>query len=281
MSAQPAKILLPPSFEPFRDKLEATALPYLQIKTHITQAATLWQSKFLGLPYLPKSTPLPQTPQGDYLSLLAQINFAETHQLEGFPKQGLLQFYIAPGDLYGADFDHPTRQNGFRVLYHAEPEMDESALITDFDWMPSPWKGDESTMPFEVFSKYLSQPKSCFALTFERKISPISLGDYQYSALVGHDSTARWTNSEADADEYNGQFVGHRLGGYPLFTQTDPRAFLPQSHDPYRLLLQIDSESNNKIDILWGDTGICNFFIRQSALEQLDFSEVIYNWDCC
>lgn len=278
----PADILLPPSFEPFRKQLEATALPYVEIKTQITQTATFWQSKFLGLPYLPKSISPPQTPQGDYLYLLAQINFAETPQLGGFPTQGILQFYLAPSDLYGADLDHPTRQSGFRVMYHAELKMDISRLVTDFDWMPSPWKNDEGYMPFEVFSNYLSKPNSCFALTFERKIAPISPCDYQYAALIDHDPFATSeANSNGETDCYFDQFSGHRLGGYPLFTQSDPRGYLPLGEEPYRLLLQIDSDINNQIDILWGDTGICNFFIRQSALDRLDFSEVLYNWDCC
>ena len=54
-----------------------------------------------------------------------------------------------------------------------------------------------------------------------------------------------------------------------------------EDKEPYVLLLQLDSEDNNEIEILWGDSGICNFFINQSALSQLDFSDVFYNWDCC
>jgi len=68
---------------------------------------------------------------------------------------------------------------------------------------------------------------------------------------------------------------------YPAFTQSDPRQQLPTEDKSYILLLQIDSENNNKIDIMWGDTGIANFFIKRSALEKLDFSDVLYNWDCC
>ena len=41
------------------------------------------------------------------------------------------------------------------------------------------------------------------------------------------------------------------------------------------------SDSNNRgFDITWGDAGIANFFIRQSALKNLDFTDVLYNWDC-
>ena len=33
--------------------------------------------------------------------------------------------------------------------------------------------------------------------------------------------------------------------------------------------------------IMWGDVGICNFFISPEALKRRDFSRVLYNWDCC
>ena len=32
--------------------------------------------------------------------------------------------------------------------------------------------------------------------------------------------------------------------------------------------------------IMWGDCGVCNFFINKDKLKNLDFSDVLYNWDC-
>ena len=32
--------------------------------------------------------------------------------------------------------------------------------------------------------------------------------------------------------------------------------------------------------IMWGDCGGCNFFINKDKLKNLDFSDVLYNWDC-
>ncbi|MCB5607999.1 DUF1963 domain-containing protein [[Ruminococcus] gnavus] len=31
---------------------------------------------------------------------------------------------------------------------------------------------------------------------------------------------------------------------------------------------------------MWGDSGICNFFITKKDLENKNFSKVLYNWDC-
>ena len=51
------------------------------------------------------------------------------------------------------------------------------------------------------------------------------------------------------------------------------------------LLFQLDSEMRDTGKggdlVLWGDCGVCNFFIARTDLEKLDFSRVLYNWDCC
>lgn len=52
---------------------------------------------------------------------------------------------------------------------------------------------------------------------------------------------------------------------------------------PYdTLLLQIDTDGSDKVDyVMWGDSGVGNFFINHKKLAQLDFSDVFYTWDCC
>ena len=72
--------------------------------------------------------------------------------------------------------------------------------------------------------------------------------------------------------------AGHKIGGYPNFTQSDVRD-LKAGYNI--LLLQIDSEGTDEHEIIWGDFGIANFFIREKDLKELNFDEVIYNWDCC
>ena len=44
------------------------------------------------------------------------------------------------------------------------------------------------------------------------------------------------------------------------------------------LLLQLDSDE--LMDLMWGDMGVGHFFIRASDLERRDFSKVLYDWDC-
>ncbi|MGV0023524.1 YwqG family protein [Phormidesmis priestleyi] len=250
--------------------LEATIQPYAAIVLHPQPTLSLWQSKVGSVPYLPKNIEYPKGADGQELQLLAQINFAEVPSLPNFPQAGILQFYIAPeNELYGADLENLSATDNFRVLYFSEIETDEAQLTTDFSFLP------------EFESPLLGSA----ALQFEKKFSPISGGDYRF-----HDSLGKLLSEFHDdliweyADKVN-DGVGHRIGGYPGFTQADPREWKEAYLDHDCLLFQLDSEqvqnANCFVDLMWGDTGIANFFIKSEALKKLDFSNVLFNWDCC
>ncbi len=75
---------------------------------------------------------------------------------------------------------------------------------------------------------------------------------------------------------------GSHILGSPKFCQDDPRPLKPEySYSKFdTLLLQIDScATDNHVE--FGDHGIAQFFINKKALKNLDFSDVLYNWDCC
>ena len=75
---------------------------------------------------------------------------------------------------------------------------------------------------------------------------------------------------------------GHWLLGYPYFTQTDPREYEEQYRYYDTMLFQLDSDYGDDGDyIMWGDSGVANFFINQEDLKKRDFSKILYNWDCC
>ena len=70
---------------------------------------------------------------------------------------------------------------------------------------------------------------------------------------------------------------GSHVGGYPYFTQSDPREYEAAYQKCDTVLLQIDTDD----EIMWGDSGVANFFIPAEDLAKKDFSRVLYNWDCC
>lgn len=275
---------LPVGLEKFRSKLEPTVKPYIKIQAQFSRETTLWQSKFAGFPYLPKSFEYPTTPKGEYLHLLAQINFDEVPNLAGFPTTGILQFYIARDGAYGQDFENPTDQSNFRVLYFPDIERNEDGLMTNFDFLPTLWEYGKEFIPFYIFPSYAPHRDDCFALSFNLESAPISDCDYQFEEWVGNEIwNVFQANNYALGTEYRERFVeGHRIGGYPNFAQADFREALTESEEPHTLLLQIDFDPGEmeKISIEWGDIGVGNFWIKESALKNLDFSEVLYNWDC-
>jgi len=258
---------LSPELEKFRKKLEVSIKPFVEIIPTLNNNLTLWQSKFGGRPYLPKNTEYPKDAQGNPLFLLAQINFGEIPYLEKFPTTGILQFYIADNDLLGMDLDNSTRQNKFRVMYFPNISKKETDLITDFSFLPKP-------------NKYMPIRKKSCSLKFVQKLAPLSTADYKFEQLFGANFFEEFGNKEDDIwDEYSDKFAsnGHKIGGYPFFTQDDPRYRLAKN-SKYILLFQIDTDDS--VGVMWGDSGICNFFITERDLENLDFSRVLYNWDC-
>lgn len=73
---------------------------------------------------------------------------------------------------------------------------------------------------------------------------------------------------------------GSRVGGYPYFTQYDPREHSAALAGHTVLLFQCDSEFKIKNQVIWGDAGVAGFFIEPERLAALDFSRVAYSWDC-
>jgi uncharacterized protein YwqG len=268
------EVPLSPELEKYRDRIEATIKPYIEIKIQNNDDVNWWQSKFGGLPYLPKGFEYPKTPDGKYLFLLAQINFSEVPSLDGFPDRGILQFYIADDDLYGLDFgnyanvDNPAVEQKFKIIYFPQPDLQVENIITNYDFLPQP----ES---FPV--------NGCGCLQFTKKYAPISTNDYQFTELLGSEIDELFMNPEIE-DEYLeiSQPFGHKIGGYPDFVQADVREYskCEQVQKPKILLFQMNTDCNDTVDIMWGDTGVGNFFIDESALIKLDFSKVLYNWDC-
>lgn len=259
---------LPDALEPYHEAVANTIKPYLKIDIK-PGSSKLWQSKFGGLPYLPQAINYPTNKQGEYLKLLAQLNFSEMPRLENFPTQGILQFYIDSNDpSYGFDYDAPTNQDDFRIIYFEKIVENVNNLVTEFNFLKehedSPIRGE-------------------FNLSFTHYYSPIHTNDGTFNQY--------FPNFDDDGlleiyEKWYCQYFWirgnqHKLGGYPDFTQEDPR-FNPEYED-YILLLQIASDYGHHgegNDICWGDAGIGNFFIKPSQLKRLDFSQVLYNWDC-
>ena len=264
--------------------LQKTAIPYMKLQLTDTKPS-LFDSKVGGIGYVPRDAKIPEDSEGVQLRLLAQIDCAEI-TLEDFPHQGLLQFWIYDDDLSGADFDHPTVQNGFRILYHesVDPTVTEAEVL-------------EKTLPFPEDESFFPVEKEV-ALKLKKSMESLSFSDYRFDKKFA-EKFNQLSPEEPIEEPYDldinmwdieepicKQFLensgwGHKIGGFPAFTQSDPRDCMENADRFDTLLLQIDSGTiDDSHEIMWGDSGICNFFIHSEALRNCDFSEVLYNWDC-
>jgi uncharacterized protein YwqG len=247
---------------------EATRLEYVGIEAVPVESMKLEQSKLGHYPKIPVDFEYPKGTDGKYLYPLAQINFKDVPPLPGYPGSGLLQFYISvDDDVWGIDFDDSRSQKNFRVLYFEEHEVENHE--TDFSFLQETIASDNSPV---------HKPHS---LSFSIKEEYIGVGDVRYENNAGK-IVSRISDKYPDIkedledslyDEFNPG--GHKIGGYAYFTQSDPREYDDVLKD-YIVLLQIDSDD----EIMWGDSGVANFFIHPDDLTKKDFSKVLYNWDC-
>ncbi|BBP93288.1 hypothetical protein BsIDN1_69060 [Bacillus safensis] len=113
------------------------------------------------------------------------------------------------------------------------------------------------------------------AITGELSSETISVGDFRFEKVTGKNSWDLFEDAdgvngdEADAllDEFyeTASGFGHKLGGYPGFTQEDPRTYVDQEHTV--LLLQIDSD--DEVDLMWGRLRYCQLFLsNQKTLNE-------------
>lgn len=221
--------------------------------TLIDTKPSIFESKIGGLGYIPHDKDFPTDSNGNQLRLLAQIE-CDKIQLDGFMKTGLLQFWILNDDVAGIDVWGTTNQNGFRVIYY--PEIDKTVTKEEIEnkFIKNEYDDDEYN-GFPVFCE-------C-GMSFEK-------------------TENRFNYYEIEDEDDENEVIGHKVGGYPYFTQSDPRPDMENGDYYDFLLFQLDTDYIGKEDVvMWGDSGVGNFFINSEKLKNRDFSDVLYNWDCC
>lgn len=273
------------------DILEKNKKPMIKISLS-DDKPNLFQSKFGGVPYLPKNVEIPKNKENEQLTLLAQINIEELPKNNIYPmKKGILQFWILNDDVLGLDYNTHLG-NGFKVVYYKE--IDKSVTEEEVLEKYKPYKDEDSYFPvegefslsFKLTDGYFSDSNDDFREIVNREMKKFHIENkekYKGILKVYDDKEYLsywdiWDILEEDKEIGKKLFeAGHKIGGFPNFTQSDVR----EIGDYEILLLQIDSEGTEKNEIMWGDCGIANFFIREKDLKELNFEKVIYNWDCC
>lgn len=269
--------------EIYEELKKQTVIKSYKIEAEKADNLTIFDSKFGGYPYWDFSEEFPTDSNSEKLNLLAQINFEkENFNDDRLPKTGILQFFISTADdVYGINFDKQDEQKDWRIIYHenvnynvTEDDIKNNgvkAFCDRADDLNSPFR-DTYKLTFNVIEDVLNN--SC--ADFDSKVADIL--KEKFDVVVEPRDVYDYLK-QIDGEFYN-KFngFGHKLFGHPAFTQWDPRE---ERYGRYRrydtLLLQIDTDK----DIMWGDSGVANFFINKEDLLNKDFSKVLYNWDCC
>ena len=273
------------------DILEKNKKPMIEISLS-DEKPNLFQSKFGGVPYLPKDKEVPKNKENEQLTLLAQINIDELPENNIYPmKEGILQFWILNDDILGLDYDTHLG-DGYKIIYYKE--IDKSVTEEEILEKYKPYKDEDSYFPiegefslnFKLTDGYFSDSNDDFREIVDREMKKFyDENKDKYSEILKiYDKENQlnyweiWDILEEDKKIGKKLFgAGHKIGGFPDFTQSDIR----EVGDYEILLLQIDSDRTEKNEIMWGDCGIANFFIREKDLKEFNFNKAIYNWDCC
>ncbi len=248
-----------------------TSLPMVEVRLPAPDDGN--RSRLGGAP-VDKNVPCDSV--GNPMKLLAAIWCSEVRGVPNFPEQGVLRFYIADDDLYGADFKDPTAQRNFRVLYDENEDGFDAALLND----------DSISEDFPI--------KKALPVRLTPAFGSVRFSDYRFSDCVNAAlAKAGVDGGENSLSEDEMEFIcdqniyaGHRIGGYPCFEQSDPREYHPELRKYDTLLLQIVShtvhgENGRGHDlIMFGDEGGCQFLIPSEKLRCRDFSDVLFWWDC-
>lgn len=209
----------------------------------------------------------PTSRRGNPMEFLAQLDFAALPQLDGFPAEGVLQFFILQDDdLWGMDMDNP--QNGDVALLYRPNGAGADVMAPN-----PPVDRHEANTPF-LNNAARDQG---IALSAETVSDPIDASDgalqSKFDGNMRRPGFGRWEDLlEKRADE---KPLVHHAGGHPVFVQSDFRQ--PGHLDDYdTVLLRLTSDDH----LQWGDVGEANFLIRSKDLAKRDFSKVIFWWDC-
>ena len=253
---------------------QASVRPIIRFEVEKKNEISPFDMKIGGAYYLPEGEKPPVNIEtGKELYLLAQLDFSKIPHIQDFPQKGILQIFIAgDNDMAGMNCDDPFDQTTWCIRYYENvehPDILKDVHHTNCD-------DSDISLPFS--------PSNTYVLTPYLDEQVISLSDYRFNDvlkesckdILPEDVTRYYDLDDDTLDQLYDMLetCNCQMGGYPYFTQYDHRAGMPE-YDV--LLFQLDSVE----DIMWGDCGVAKFFMTWEALRKCDFSEVMYQWDCC
>lgn len=219
--------------------------------------------KIGGKPYLPVGEEYPLDNEGNPLALLLQINLKNI-DLEEFPNDGILEIFT------DKDLNYPC---SYSVKYFKE----------GLEY--------QTNLPKINLHDYIV--RRGYKISYKKSNSYMSSSDYRFPKLMSSIINKVYGTNLENMDDIENFFNNYdwydsmteqcetpfiTLGGYPDFTQEDPRASTRFRRD--ECVFKLDSNYDyKKINI--GDAGILFALIGKTNLKNRIFDKTFVSWDCC
>ena len=250
------------------EKLRAMASRLASPAVHFVSSSGEAPSYFGGEPKLPPGSAWPTSAGGAQLQFLASIDLqsvAAVLVIDWLPNTGrLLFFYDTDAQPWGFD---PRDRGGWAVVYAeggAAPGAAGPAKLPTRFVSPKRIDSLPSYERPEVESLALPEPQSEWLIDFGADV----YGDAPRHQMGGYPQPIQGDGMELECQlASNGINVGDPSG------YKDPRAAaLEAGAADWRLLLQVDSD--DEIDVMWGDAGTIYFWIREDDARARRFDRI-------
>lgn len=251
--------------------IEKSALPIAKAAVQDRPPLTPQESRIGGAPLaIGDDAVWPRNADSGFpMALVAQLNFADLPQIEGFPKRGILQIF-----------------SSFEMI------DDTGACDRVIRWDPDPQTNELIEIPSEIRKN--TRQTSDFSETARCVGLPLA-----FAAGTAHGNPYNWPFEENDPTMENrlpeneevaaileawedrserivAGYGDHWVGGHPSFIQHDFRGEFPACRHLDRVLFHMGCDDQINL----GDGGVLNVMINNEALVQRDFQKAYLTWDC-
>lgn len=238
-------------------------------------------SKIGGIPYMPIGEDWPKDSNGDEMPLLLQVNFKEMNSKQ-FPDHGILEIFLDKSLGYPPEYVikyYEKIDNEYRKDINP---VDVSEFVTEnsykiifkdaIDYMhTSDYRFEEEIN--KILEDIIKDKKKTDEIVKYARLTK--------SRIAENARDTREIVSETIIDEICDKIenIQITMGGYPDFTQSDPRSYEKSKENLAECLFKLDSCGEHEFYI--GDAGILSVLISMEDLKNAKFESAQLDWDCC
>jgi uncharacterized protein YwqG len=276
--------------EPYKSSILNEVKPSIRLKTTGENSNKIGRTKLGGHPDLPQNITWPKSNyDGRYLSFLGQINCEELNEYDlekVLPHKGILYFFF---NLDSGDDGKVIFSEDFNNLETAVPPEElqiqmKSLLQRLFSAKSRKRIFKESQV--EIYNEYFIPSWDSLQLEKIQKIKtaeiePIDAFLEGFADEMYEEGETETTPNHHLFGNYNGiQNEFHQLNFINIQSADVNELKLSDIEDAlkWKLLFQFDSDEN--IEMVWGDLGRIYFFIHEADLENKLFENVKISADC-